>query len=150
MTAAEVNFPNPPVGQPGWLELAQAVFNTQADPLRHDTECGGGLHWQIPPFNLGYNYKNTIANGCFFAMGARLARYTGNDTYAQVAENTWNWMTNVGLINTTGDDWMIYDGAHTDWNCTDLNGVQYSYNVAVLLLGTATMYNYVSLPIHCP
>lgn len=36
MRAAEVNYPNPPTGKPGWLALAQAVFNTQAgsyDPI---------------------------------------------------------------------------------------------------------------------
>lgn len=40
MTAAETNFQNPPDGSPGWLALAQAVFNTQA--TRPDQNCGGG------------------------------------------------------------------------------------------------------------
>lgn len=59
MLAAEVNFPDPPSGQPQWLSLAQAVFNTQADPGRHDDTCGGGLRWQIPFSNNGYDYKNS-------------------------------------------------------------------------------------------
>jgi mannan endo-1,6-alpha-mannosidase len=81
MTAAEMNFPNPPAGQPGWLELAQAVFNTQVE--RWDTSyCNGGLRWQIFTFNSGYDYKNSISNGCFFNIASRLARYTGNQTYA--------------------------------------------------------------------
>lgn len=29
MTAAETKFPNPPKSSPGWLSLAQGVFNTQ-------------------------------------------------------------------------------------------------------------------------
>lgn len=29
MSAAETNFQNPPSDRPGWLALAQAVFNTQ-------------------------------------------------------------------------------------------------------------------------
>lgn len=61
MLAAEVNFPNPPSDQPQWLALAQAVFNTQADPSRHDSTCNGGLRWQIPLSNNGYDYKNSMA-----------------------------------------------------------------------------------------
>ncbi len=59
MLAAEVNFPNPPADKPQWLALAQAVFNTQAEPGRHDATCNGGLRWQIPLANNGYNYKNS-------------------------------------------------------------------------------------------
>ena len=59
MLAAEENFPNPPADKPSWLGLAQAVFNTQAAPDRHDNTCGGGLRWQIPFSNQGYDYKNS-------------------------------------------------------------------------------------------
>lgn len=64
MLAAETKFPNPPSDKPQWLALAQAVFNTQADPGRHDHYCNGGMRWQIPLANGGYNYKNsTFASG---------------------------------------------------------------------------------------
>ncbi|KAH8893277.1 mannan endo-1,6-alpha-mannosidase, partial [Thozetella sp. PMI_491] len=139
MLAAENNFPNPPSDQPQWLSLAQAVFNTQASPDRHDDTCGGGLRWQIPLTNNGYNYKNSIANGCFFNLGARLARYTNNHTYADWAEKTWDWVKGVGLID---DSWNIYDGGHIEHNCTDINRAQFSYNNGVYLLGAAYMYNY--------
>ena len=33
MSAAERNFPNPPTGQPQWLEMAQAVFIAMEGPL---------------------------------------------------------------------------------------------------------------------
>lgn len=69
MTAAELNFPNPPSDQPQWLALAQAVFNTQADPSRHDDTCNGGLRWQIPLSNNGYNYKNSR---CFPAAACEI------------------------------------------------------------------------------
>ena len=59
MLAAENGFPDPPSDQPQWLALAQAVFNTQAGPDRHDKTCNGGLRWQIPLSNNGYNYKNS-------------------------------------------------------------------------------------------
>lgn len=67
MLAAENKFPNPPEDQPQWLELAENVWNSQADPLRHDQTCGGGLRWQIPFFNQGYQYKNSKAFACLFS-----------------------------------------------------------------------------------
>ncbi|CEJ90057.1 hypothetical protein VHEMI05865 [[Torrubiella] hemipterigena] len=141
MLAAEVNFPNPPSDKPQWLALAQAVFETQASPDRHDTTCGGGLRWQIPVTNAGYDYKNSIANGCLFNLGARLARYTGNMTYAKVATDTYNWVESVGFIAKLSDGYHIYDGAHVEDNCTDINKVEYSYNNAVYVQGAAFMYN---------
>lgn len=140
MLAAEVKFPDPPEDQPQWLELAQAVFNTQAAPDRHDELCNGGLHWQIPPVNIGYDYKNTIANGCFFNLGARLARYTGNQSYADWAEKTWDWIQGVGYID---EDWNVFDGGHGKYNCTDIVKAQFSANVAILIHGAAMMYNHV-------
>jgi mannan endo-1,6-alpha-mannosidase len=75
MTAAEYKFPNPPSDQPQWLELAQGVWNSQQ--LRWDNVCNGGLRWQIFPLNNGYTYKNSVANGGFMNLGARLYAYTG-------------------------------------------------------------------------
>lgn len=40
----------------------------------------------------GADMAAAIANGVSFNLGARLARYTGNDTYAQRAEQTWDWL----------------------------------------------------------
>lgn len=140
MLAAENKFPNPPEDQPQWLALAQAVFATQAAPERHDGTCNGGLRWQVPISNAGYNYKNTIANGCFFNLGARLARYTQNDTYARWATETFEWLWSVNYIDH--ESWSVYDGAHVEHNCTDVNKAQFSYNAAILLQGSAFMYNY--------
>lgn len=41
-------------------------------------------------------------------------------------------------------DYNIFDGAHVETNCTDINRAQFSYNNGVFLLGAAYMYNYVS------
>ncbi|TPX10710.1 uncharacterized protein E0L32_008279 [Thyridium curvatum] len=144
MLAAEVNFPNPPADKPQWLALAQAVFNTQASPERHDSTCGGGLRWQIPFANAGYNYKNSIANGIFFNLGARLARYTGNTTYSDWAVKTWNWINEVGYMTP---EYQIYDGAHVETNCTDINKAQFSYNNGVFIQGAAHMWNHTQDPI---
>lgn len=96
MMAAERNFQNPPEDQPQWLALAQAVVSSQSG--RWDTAtCGGGLKWQVYVFNKGYDYKNSISNGAMFNIASRLAVYTGNSTYAELAEKTWDWVESVEI-----------------------------------------------------
>lgn len=141
MAAAENGFPNPPADQPQWLALAQAVFNLQAGRW-DETSCAGGLKWQVFPFNAGYNYKNTISQGCFFNLASRLARYTGNATYAEWAARSWDWTFDIGLINQAYD---IYDGTDDTMNCTSVNHIQWTYNAGVFLHGAANMYDFVSL-----
>ncbi|KAH8664162.1 cell wall glycosyl hydrolase [Xylariales sp. PMI_506] len=138
MSAAETNFQNPPSDQPQWLALAQAVFNEYVG--RWDTAtCNGGLRWQIFTFNSGYDYKNSIANGCFFNIAARLARYTGNQTYADWADKVWDWMEDVGFIT---DDYKVFDGAGVDQGCTVIDKAQWTYNAGIFLHGSAVMYNF--------
>lgn len=137
MSAAEVNFPNPPADQPQWLALAQAVFNSQA--LRWDNStCGGGLRWQIFTFNNGYNYKNSISNGCFFNLASRLAAYTGNTTYQDWANKAWDWSYEIGLIS---QQYAIYDGTDDTQNCTEMNHIQWTYNSGVWTYGSSIMWN---------
>ncbi|KAL1306787.1 hypothetical protein AAFC00_005448 [Neodothiora populina] len=139
MSAAELNYPNPPDNEPGWLALAQAVFNEQA--LRWDTlKCNGGLRWQIFTFNAGFDYKNTISNGGFFQLAARLARYTDNSTYSDWAEKTWDWFEGSVLFDQS--KWQVNDGTSTDNNCSDADQLQWSYNYGTFLVGMAFMYNH--------
>lgn len=137
MSAAEVKFPDPPADKPSWLSLAQAVFNLQANRWDNST-CGGGLRWQIFTFNNGYNYKNTISNGCFFNIAARLGKYTGNSTYTNWADTMWNWVESIGLMS---EDYHFYDGSDDSINCTQVNHIQWTYNAGVFMLGAATMWN---------
>ena len=70
-----------------------------------------------------------------------MALYTRNDTYANWAATAWNWMSEVGLIDA---EYAVYDGSDELKNCDTINGVQWSYNIGILLNGAAAMYNYVS------
>ncbi|TKA50067.1 hypothetical protein B0A55_12886, partial [Friedmanniomyces simplex] len=139
LSAAEYGFPAPDGNSSNvWLELAEAVFNTQQS--RWDTtSCNGGLKWQIFTSNAGYDYKNSISNGGLFQIAARLARYTGNQTYVEWAEKTWNWMSAVGLIDV---NYNVYDGTDDTLNCNRLDHTQWSYNPSILLYGTAMLYNF--------
>jgi len=140
MTAAETNFDNPPDSTPGWLAMAQAVFNLYVSRW-DNTTCGGGLRWQIYQFNSGYTYKNSVANGCMFNIAARLARYTGNTTYLDWAEKVWDWETSIGLIDS---DFNVYDGSSDTTNCSSVDRLQFTYNQGLFVFGSAMLYNFVS------
>ncbi|AEO54904.1 glycoside hydrolase family 76 protein [Thermothelomyces thermophilus ATCC 42464] len=138
MSAAELNFDDPPHGRPQWLALAQAVFNTQAARWE-ERDCGGGLRWQIFPWNNGYDYKNSISQACFFNIAARLALYTGNQSYADWADRVWDWMATTKLLNP--ETYHIYDGVHVE-NCSRITPYQWTYNAGAMLLGAAALYNH--------
>ena len=141
MTAAEVNFPEQE-GQPSWLSLAQGVYNSQI-PRWDTTSCGGGMRWQIWPYEAGYDIKNSISNGGLFQLAARLARYTNNATYAEWAEKIWDWSEDSPLL--TNGTWRVIDSTSTDSNCTTKGELQRTYNYGTYFNGAAYMYNYVSL-----
>lgn len=139
MSAAENGFSDPDSSEPQWLALAQAVFNQQAS--RWDTaNCGGGLRWQVFQFNNGYDYKNSISNAGFFNIAARLARYTGNSTYADWAETIFSWQLSSGFTNSS--TYAIYDGATIPCAQSTINQLQWTYNNGLFLGGTAYMWNY--------
>ncbi|EPS40440.1 hypothetical protein H072_5734 [Dactylellina haptotyla CBS 200.50] len=121
----------------GFLEITQTVQNLQASRWDNET-CGGGLRWQINIANTGYSYKNTISNGLFFQQSARLARYTGNATYADWAEKTYKWLRATKIVR---DDFYINDGAFVP-DCKKFSEQRWTYNYGTLLAGCAAMYNF--------
>lgn len=136
--AVERNFTNP--DDHSWLFMSQAIFNTM-NKRWDTTSCNGGLRWQIFTWNNGYNYKNSIANGCLFHIAARLYRYTEESIYLEAAERVYDWMWSVGFI-VASPEFVIYDGAHDDGvNCTDLTVHKWSYTYGIFLAGCAYLYN---------
>ena len=84
-----------------------------------------------------------MSNGGLFQLAARLARFTGNQTYADWADKVLDWLIATPLIDQRPDgSWQIWDGAHVDDNCTKTVPYQWSYNPGTLLMGAAYMYNY--------
>lgn len=131
-----MRFPNPPSKEPSWLALAQAVFNRQAG--RWDTQhCNGGLRWQFNAFNNGWMDKNSISNGCFFQLAARLARYTKNETYGIWADKVYDWMEASPLIS---DTYEVFDSIHfseTECDNHPSGPIQWTYNIGTLIAGSA-------------
>lgn len=139
LQAAERNFTDDK--DHSWLSMAQSIYN-QMHSRWDDTSCGGGLRWQIFTWNSGYNYKNSISNGCYFNIAARLYRFTEDDRYLDTAKQIWDWMWDVGFMDDKNKDgFVIYDGANDDNNCTDLTIHKWSYIYAVWLSGCAYLYN---------
>jgi mannan endo-1,6-alpha-mannosidase len=157
MSAAEQNFSAPSAGNPSWAYLAQAVFNTMAS--RWDTQtCNGGLRWQIYIWNPGYDYKNSVANGCLFHLAARLYRYSGgvkdgNQTLYYWAEKVWNWTTGVGFVDyspassDTLAQYYVFDGAYIEVNCTQVHEYEWTYNYGLYMAGCAYLYNTTEDPV---
>ncbi|KAI0442012.1 glycoside hydrolase [Xylaria telfairii] len=141
LTAMEYGFDTLP-GAPTWDVVAINAFNLYAQRWEADsTTCAGGLKWQYNPKANGYTYKNAVTNGAFFQTAARLARYTGDQKYADWATKIWDWSRRVGLVS---DDYHVYDGTSDDSgaNCTSVNHDEWSYNIATYLHGAAHMANF--------
>ncbi|KAK3113878.1 hypothetical protein LTR53_008395 [Teratosphaeriaceae sp. CCFEE 6253] len=150
LTAMEYDFPplpckvaaNNTIGKctNSWYAVAAHAFDDFVLRWEIDSEtCGGGLKWQYDPKAKGWNYKNAVTNGGFFQTAARLARYSGNQTYADWATKVWNWSVTTGLV---GADYHVFDGMGDadEANCTSVDHDEWSYNIASYLHGAAHMY----------
>ncbi|KAK4553487.1 hypothetical protein LTR86_009544 [Recurvomyces mirabilis] len=155
LTAMEYGFPPLPcepeasaAGTTGscqntsWLTIANNAFEDFVTRWQNNSiTCNGGLEWQYNPSATGngWTYKNTVTNGGFFQTAARLARFTGNATYAEWANRIWDWSAGVGLISP---DFHVFDGTSDGEgaNCSSVNHDEWSYNIASYLHGAANMY----------
>ncbi|KKZ66248.1 hypothetical protein EMCG_08019 [[Emmonsia] crescens] len=137
LSAAEFSFDGPGSDKPQWVDLAKAVFDTQARRW-DDEKCGGGLKRQITTLKGGASVKNSMANGAFFELSSRLARYTRNETYANWAGKSWDWMSDVGLLT---NDFKVFDATDGETDCKEISRLQWSVNVGAILSGAANMYN---------
>ncbi|KAK4251323.1 glycoside hydrolase [Corynascus novoguineensis] len=141
MQAAELDLPSPSEDEPSWINLAKAVFEMQAArySIEEDGECEGGLRWMLAPVSSGYDVKNTVSTAVFLNLGTRLYRFTDNETYADWAEKSWDWLTSVGLID---DEFNVYDSVNVNDDCETVSSLQWSYALGVLLEAAAYMSNH--------
>ncbi|KAI0396482.1 glycoside hydrolase family 76 protein [Xylariaceae sp. FL0594] len=145
LTAMEYNFDTLP-GAPSWETISTNAFNLFVKRWQDDSEtCSGGLKWQYNPKANGWTYKNAVTNGAFFQTAARLARYTGDQKFADWAVKIWDWSRGVGLVS---QDYHVYDGTGDDKgaNCSQVNRDEWSYNIASFIHGAAHLYNFTADP----
>ncbi|RBR21567.1 uncharacterized protein FIESC28_04835 [Fusarium coffeatum] len=140
LSAAERNFPQPNKDLPSWLDIAKNVFNELAGRW-DDSTCGGGLLWQIYPDNPnGMTYKNSVSNGGFFQLAARLGRITGESKYLDWAVKIWDWSWDVGFIDHR--NYHVYDGTDIKDNCQKTVYHSFTYTQGIYLYGAAVMANH--------
>ncbi|KAM3472254.1 hypothetical protein MY5147_005382 [Beauveria neobassiana] len=140
LSAAENNFPQPNKDLPSWLGISKNVFSWLES--KWDTaHCDGGVFWQILASNPnGLNYKNTISNGGFFQLTARLARATNDDKYVRWAQKIWDWSWDKNLIDHKL--YRVYDGVDIRDLCTKPNPASYTYLSGIYLYGAAVLANH--------
>jgi mannan endo-1,6-alpha-mannosidase len=139
MTAAEYSLPAS--GNFSWLDLARNVFEAQS--ARWDTAtCHGGLRSGLFPYQSLYNIKDSVGNGMFMNLAARLALFTGNQTYLDWAEKVWEWSSAAGLVDATTH--AIYDLTFVEGNCSEVTNWQWTSNYGVFLSSAAIAYNQAS------
>ncbi|KAF4467883.1 DFG5 [Fusarium albosuccineum] len=144
LSAAERNFPQPNKKLPSWLDISVNVFNELVGRWNM-TACNGGLLWQIFPENPnGMTYKNSVSNGGFFQLAARLHRATGNGTYLEWANKIWDWSWEVGFIDD--NNYHVYDGASVDDHCEKTTYHSFTYTSGIYLYGAAVLANYTEKP----
>lgn len=143
MQAAERHYPVSK-GQSDWADLADNIWSSMSP--RWDTDnCNGGLRWQISSSKAGYNYKNLIANGCFFQLLSRLAKFSGDQKYVDAANKVWDWLQNdISLVSGDGNGGLkVEDGANiVNGKCSQYDTTEWLYNSGVIAAGTAYMYNH--------
>ncbi|KAK8247815.1 glycoside hydrolase [Phyllosticta capitalensis] len=168
VSALERGFPS--IDGTSYLSLAVAAFDSlEARWDTTDTDsCGipaGGLRWSPYPFNVGYDYMNTLSTALFFQLSARLARYTGNVTYTETAAKAYNWLEKSGLVDASG---AVYDGfqdysssstssssgssssSSSSTSCassSNINRIQWSNSALALLHGTLVLSNMTTEPV---
>jgi mannan endo-1,6-alpha-mannosidase len=145
MTAAEMGFSKPKNGD--WIDYAKNVFDIQASRFEEEDRngtCGGGLPLWRDPFTI----KDMGSNGNLFLLAARLARFTGNQTYAAWADKTFSWAKDVRLIVDVDEkksfptDYRVYTSLQL--GCVAENWSHQSSDHGAVTEGAAIMYNIVS------
>lgn len=110
--------------------------------------CGGGLQWQFHPENAGFHCQNTISNGAFFQISARLLRMTGNQTYFNWANKIYDWSVEIGLVDHV---YNVFDGADDIINCTGIDHVfvetPFQYTLLLLINFKTVDIQYCAVPL---
>jgi len=136
LTAEEVGLSKPEKG--AWIDFAKNTFDDMVQRWKDDGSCGGGLRYGVFNFTDGYIYKHTASTGNFFLLSARLARITGNNTYAEWADESFTWMESAGLIS---DTYRIFDGKDAE-TCDEPDHLQLLNTYSPIVEGAAVMYNF--------
>jgi hypothetical protein len=102
--------------------LVNSVANQGAQNMCHGS---GGIYWDVAKTQVG-----SIANTLLITAAGRLYLVTGDKNYKNIANKTWQWLQQSGLIgldHTLADNYPINSkqqcGALVNWHFTYNNGM---------------------------
>ncbi|KAI8924295.1 glycosyl hydrolase family 76-domain-containing protein [Entophlyctis helioformis] len=103
-----------------------------------NTTCKGGI--VTDPSDTSRNAtKSSTTNAGFMALSAQLYAMTGNTTYKEWADGTYNWMAETGLITSAFE---VYAGLTAE--CA-VQRAQWSAPAGLLMTSLATLYQATTL-----
>ena len=110
-------------GDPRHLAIPRAIFDRVSSQWQE--AAGGGIPW-----NTTSTYLNSVTNGLFMIVAARLAVRTGDPSYLDWAKKDWAWYSQAGIFDPgTG---VVFDAAQ--------NHDLWTYNQGVVLGGLTELY----------
>ncbi|KAF2870288.1 glycosyl hydrolase family 76-domain-containing protein [Massariosphaeria phaeospora] len=138
LSAAESNLVPSRRNQRPYFQLADEVFSAQTERW-NSSLCNGILRHSIFLFNEGYDQSSALGMSSFFLLSARLARFSGNQTYITWAEKAFASAQKVGFIS---DKYQVFDRADiVDEKCVLDKSSSTSSNLGRWIEGTAVLYN---------
>ncbi|KAJ3299853.1 hydrolase 76 protein [Borealophlyctis nickersoniae] len=121
-----------------YLQVATTTWQEMVEEW-DTTTCQGGVWWSRDRENpKTANYKSTISNSEFMALGARLTLASGNKTYMDWSDRTYKWLKTMGLVTPT---FHVLDGA-TAPTCTGaaVDQSEWMFNSALMFYALAYMH----------
>src|SRR5579863_9995410 len=103
-------------------QLVDSVVSQGAQNVCHGN---GGIYWDVAKTQVG-----SIANTLLITVAGRLYLVTGDTKYRDIANSTWQWLQQSGLLgidNTLADNYPVSSkqecGALVNWHFTYNNGM---------------------------
>lgn len=92
----------------------------------------GGIYWNSKKTQVG-----SIANELYILASAKLYQVTKNNKYKEIANSTWKWFTQSGLI---GESYVIYDHYQiVNKKCGELYKWEFTYTNMLLISSLANL-----------
>ncbi|PVI00707.1 glycoside hydrolase family 76 protein [Periconia macrospinosa] len=155
LTAVEIGLTEPKDQK--WIDLTMGVFNALARRwTSEESICRGGLlagpgslQQEKNPSNADLLGKSAFSNANFFLLSARLALYSGDQTFVTWAEKIWEWIE-MQLVEKK--DWTVDDAEihftedHSAGECSKKDSAWFRgyRDRALLIEGLSVMYNVTS------
>lgn len=111
-------------------EIVMSVVTQGSQKVCHGP---GGIYWDVAKTQVG-----SIANTLLITASGQLYLVTGDTKYRDIANNTWRWLQQSGLLgvdHTLADNYAVNDRGQ----CGALTNRHFTYNNGMLLSAVSTL-----------